>query len=372
MARRGNTEGRIYKRQDGRWAAALSLPGGKPRTLYGKTRQKVAGKLAAAIRDRDTGLPVTPQRQTVGQFLQKWIEDSVGPTVRPRTFERYEGIVINHLLPSIGQRTLHGLSPQDVQALYTGKLHSGLSARSVEHIHAVLRRALGQALKWGLVARNVATLVDVPRPSRKEIRPLSPGQARLLLETVRGHRLEALFVVCLMVGLRQGEALGLRWEDLDIDAGTLQVRHALQRIDGAYQLVEPKTNRSRRTLALPETAILALSEHLTRHLEEKSQAGPLWVDWGLVFATPYGSPLNRHTTTRAFQALLEWAGLPRQQYHDLRHTCASLLLAQNVQPRDVMEVLGHSQISLTMNTYSHVMPPALRNAANRIDDILAG
>ena len=371
MAKRGNNEGSIYKRSDGRWAAALSLPGGKRRTLYGKTRQEVAGKLTAATRDRDTGIPATPQRQTVGQFLQRWIEESVRPTLRPRTFERYEGIVRNHLVPSIGRRTLHGLSPQDVQALYTGKLDS-LSARSVEHIHAVLRRALGQALKWGLVARNVATLVDLPRPTRTAVRPFTAEEARRLIEVIRGHRMEALYVLCLTVGLRQGEALGLRWDDVDLDGGTLQVRTALQRFEGAYQLVEPKTSRSRRTLALPEIAAAAVWEHYNRQQDAKVEAGLIWEDWGLVFTTPRGTPLNRHNVTREFQNLLEQVGLPRQRFHDLRHTCASLLLAQNVQARDVMEVLGHSQISLTMNTYSHVMPPALRNAATRMDDILAG
>ena len=194
MSKRGNNEGSIYKRTDDRWAAALSLPGGKRRTLYGKTREEVAGKLAAATRDRDIGLPATPQRETVGQFLQRWIEDSVRPSVRPSTFERYKGIVDTHLNPSIGRRTLYRLGPQDVQALYTEKL-SLLSARSVEHIHAVLRRALGQALKWGLVARNVATLVDVPRPTRTEVHPLSSEEARRFLEAIRGHRMEALYVL---------------------------------------------------------------------------------------------------------------------------------------------------------------------------------
>ena len=140
-----------------------------------------------------------------------------------------------------------------------------------------------------------------------------------------------------------------------MDEGTLHVRTALQRIDGEYRLVEPKTNRSRRTVALPELSAVALWAHYTRQQDAKAQAGPSWEDWGLVFATPRGTPLTRHNVTKEFQTLLEQSGLPRQWFHDLRHTCASLLLAQNVQARDVMEVLGHSQISLTMNTYSHVM-----------------
>ena len=236
----------------------------------------------------------------------------------------------------------------------------------------MLRRARGQAFKWGLVSRNVATLVDVPRPRRSEVRPFSSEEARTLLEAIRGHHMEALYVLCLSVGLRQGEALGLRWEDVDLDGGTLHDRTALQRIDGAYRLVEPKTNRSRRTLALPETAAAALWAHYTRQQDAQAEAGPNWEDWGLVFANPIGRPLNRHNVTREFQTLLEQVGLPRLRFHDLRHTCASLLLAQNVQPRDLMEILGHSQISLTMNTYSHVMPSVLQDAANRMDSILSG
>ena len=234
-----------------------------------------------------------------------------------------------------------------------------------------MRRALGQALKWGLVARNVATLVDPPKPRRTEIHPFSAEEARRFLKAIRGHRMEALYVLCLTIGLRQGEALGLRWEDVDLDSGKIQIRHALQRISRTYQLVEPKTNRNRRTVALPETTAVALWAHHARELNTKAEAGSRWEDWGLVFTTPRGTPLNRHNVTKEFQILLENAGLPRQRFHDLRHTCASLLLAQNVQARDVMEVLGHSQISLTMDTYSHVMPPALRNAASRMDEVLS-
>ena len=337
-------------------AAAVSLPGGKRRYLYGKTRQDVARKLTAATRDLQLGLPAVPERQSVKQFLEKWLQDSVLPTVKPRTYERYAELVELHIIPSLGQKPLIRLTPQDVQNLYASKLRSGLSPRTVQHIHAVLRRALGQALKWTAVSRNVATLVDAPRPQHKEVQPFSYDEALRLIEAVRGHHMEALYMLCVTVGLRQGEALGLRWRDLDLGSAVLHISVALQRIDGTYRLVEPKTPRSRRTIALPEIVVSYLRAHQGRQLLESLEAGSYWKDWGLVFTTPHGGPLDRHNVTRGFKLILKRAGLPNLRFHDLRHTCASFLLAQNVQPRDVMEILGHSQIGLTMNTYAHVMP----------------
>lgn len=246
-----------------------------------------------------------------------------------------------------------------------------LSPRTVQYIYAVLRRALGQALKWNLVARNVATLVDPPRVRRPEVQPLSPEEARQLLTKVEGDRLAALYSVALALGLRQGEALGLRWRDVDLEAGTLAIRNALQRVDGKLQFVDPKTSKSRRTVALPEVAVAALRTHRVRQYQERLVAGTRWHDTGLVFTTSIGSGLDGRNVTRQFQKLLKDLGLPRQRFHDLRHTCASLLLAQGVHPRVVMDILGHSQIKLTMDTYSHVIPQLQRDAAGRINEILA-
>lgn len=212
----------------------------------------------------------------------------------------------------------------------------------------------------------------VGRVPRYELTPLDPAQARRLLDVIRGDRLEALYTVALAVGLRQGEALGLRWEDVDLDAGMMNVRHALQRVDGRLVLVEPKSHTSRRTIALPAGTVAALREHRRRQLEERVLAGRRWQDQDLTFTTTIGTPLDGTAVTKRFQRLLAYAGLPRQRFHDLRHACASLLLAQGVHPRVVMEVLGHSQISLTMNTYSHVIPALQREAADRMEALLAG
>jgi integrase len=322
----------------------------------------------------------------VGAFLDRWLADSVKTTVRPKTLRSYTQLVELHLKPGLGHIQLAKLNPQETQRFLNRKLESGslrkppageatkpkaLSPRTVQYLHSILRHALGVALRWGLVARNVATLVNPPRVARKEVVPLAPAEAKMLLDALKGDRLEALYSVALAVGLRQGEALGLRWLDVDLDAGTLNVRVALQRIDGKVELVEPKTDRSRRAIALPAVAVEALRRHQVRQKQDRLVAGSRWKDaLGLVFTSTIGTPLDSGNVTHYLQRKLKDAGLPRQRFHDLRHCCASLLLAQGVHPRVVMELLGHSQIALTMNTYSHVMPALKSEAAGKMDAAL--
>ncbi len=380
MAKRGQNEGTICKRDDGRWMAALNLgykvsPDGKRRRdrkyLYGTKRREVAEKLTAALREHQQGMPVATERQSVAQYMTRWLADVAKPSVRPSTYTSYASYVRLHIVPALGHHQLTKLAPQHVQAFLNEKLAAGLSPRTVQYLRAILRRAIGQALKWGLVARNVAALVDPPRSRRPGVRPLSPEQARAFLEAVKGDRLEALYSVAVALGLRQGEALGLRWEDLDLAAGTLRVRHSMQRVDGTLTFVDPKTERSRRTIVLPVSIVAALKAHKVRQLEQRLLAGARWQDWGLVFPSTIGTPLDGSNVTHRLRKHLERAGLPRQRFHDLRHCCASLLLAQHVPPRIVMEILGHSQIALTMDTYSHVMPTMQREAADLMDGILA-
>ena len=376
MAKRGSNEGSIFKRKDGRWAATINLGWQegkrKRKTFYGKTREDVQKKLTAALHTFQQGLPVASEKQTVGQFLTGWLEQSAKPTLRPRTFISYEELVRLHLAPTIGRVPLTKLSPQQVQALMNDKLASGLSPRRVQYIHAVLRRALGQAEKWSLVPRNVAKLVNPPRVQRAEISPFSPEEAREFLSAVRGDRLEALYSVALAVGLRQGEALGLSWKDIDLDAHEITVRSTLQRVGGKFRFLETKTPRSRRTVALPEPTIAALKTHKARQLQERLQMGSAWQDSGLVFTTPFGGPLSDGHVRRQFYRKLEEAGIRRQRFHDLRHACASLLLAQNVHPRIVMETLGHSTIGTTMNIYTHVISDVQRDAAKKMGELLTG
>ncbi|MCX6022161.1 MAG: tyrosine-type recombinase/integrase [Chloroflexi bacterium] len=315
------------------------------------------------------------ERQNVGKFLMRWLEDSGEVTVKgARTRQSYAEVVRLHLAPELGKIALVKLTPQQVQAVIKKKLAAGLGPRRVQYIHAVLRMALEKALKWGLAARNVAKLVDAPSVPRHEVQPLTPDQARQFLDAVKDNRFEALYMVALSLGLRQAEIFGLRWADMDLDAGTLRVTVSLQRLGGTYRLVAPKTQKSRRLLSLPNATVAALRAHRVRQRDERQQAGDAWEDWqgtGLVFATATGGPLQGATITQNLHRLLERAGLPRVRFHDLRHTAASLLLAQGVAPRMIMEVLGHNQISTTMDIYAHVMPAAMREAADRMDAMLA-
>lgn len=374
--RRGRNEGSVYQRADGRWAGAVDhgwVDGRRVRkSVYGKTRKEAHERLQAALRSHSEGLAPSRDRLTVGPYLNDWLADARS-TIRPSTYGSYEAIVRVHLVPALGKTRLGALTVADVERLMRARSAAGASPRRVAMVRAVLRLALGRAIKHGLVARNVAALASAPRQERHEIEPLTPDQARILLAAVKGHRLEALVVAALTTGLRLGELLGLVWDDVDLDRGTLTVRNALQRIDGRYQLVPPKSSTSRRTIALPSLATEAFRSHRIRQIEERLAAGPEWRgEWDLVFATGFGSALAGGNQLRAFHGILERAGLPRRRFHDLRHSAATALLVAGVNPRVVMSILGHSQISLTLNTYSHVLPELQRDAAERMDALLGG
>ena len=374
MSRRGQNEGSIYKRKDGRWAGTLSLGyrNGKRwrKSFYGATRADVQKKLADALAAHQKGLPVVSEKQTVSDYLDNWLETSARSRLRPRTFQRYQQHVRLHINPMIGHVRLARLTPQHVQQLLNDKIQEGLAPTTVRYMHAVLRRALNQAERWDLVARNAALLVDPPRVEKSEIDPLTPAQARSFLNAASGHRLEALYTVALALGLRLGEILGLEWNDIDFDRGTLTINKSLQRVGGKLIHVEPKSARSRRTISLPKTAVHALHAHRARQLEERLLAGKRWQENNLVFPTSLGTPMDGRNVARSFKNALKKAGLPPKRFHDLRHTCASFLVAQGVHPRVVMEILGHSQISLTMDTYSHVLPEFRAEAAAQIEGLL--
>ena len=250
------------------------------------------------------------------------------------------------------------------------KRESGLSARTVQYLHAILRRALGQAERWGLVPRNIARLVSPPRVPKPEVHPFTPVEVKRLLAAVQEDRLAALYTVAPAVGVRQGEALGLRWQDVNLEAGTLSIKTSLQRIDGEFVLAELKTDSSRRTIKLPNICIAALQDHLERQGQERSFIGEAWEDWGLVFSEEDGNPLSRYAVTKRFQRILTEAGIPKRRFHDLRHTCATLLLTQGVPLKVVQETLGHSLFSTTADIYAHVLPVLMADAAAKMDAVL--
>lgn len=378
---RGHNEGSIYQRKDGLWVASVSVGRDatgkvKRRDIYGHTRKEVAERLTQLLAEAQQGVPLDPTRQTIGDFLTRWLEDSVRGTLRPATYISYNG-AIKHILPTLGSVPLAKLTPQHLQRLYREKQEEGLT-RTVNLIHAVMHKSLSQAVKWGLVPRNVAALVDTPRPGTKEFQALTPEQAASLLQAAQEDRLYALYVLAIACGLRQGELLGLKWEDLDEALGTLTVRRQLQwlkvKAGEPYQPVfsAPKSAKGRRTLHLPDLARFALRRHRRQQAEERLALGEAWQDQGLVFTSTLGTPYDAsRLRQRSFHPLLEQAGLPHIRFHDLRHTCATLLLGQGVHPKLVQEQLGHSQISVTLDTYSHVTAPMMKEAAAKMDGILS-
>jgi integrase len=375
VAKRGNGEGSISRRKDGLYMARYTIQtadGPKRRTIYGKkgeSREDVAAKLTKAMADRDGGITYDAGKLTVEEHLRRWLSDSVRDTVRRRTYERYESIVRVHLIPTIGRIKLKTLTPAHVRALYRAKLDAGLVPRSVLHIHRTLSKALKQATDDGLIPRNVAGLVKPPRPRREEISPLDSEQVRALFKTARGDRLEALYVLAVTTGLRRGELQGLKWEDLDLEAGTLQARRTLSEPKGGWIFEAPKSGKGR-SVRCPQRALEALRSHRTCQNEERLRVGPHWQDNGLVFPSGIGTPLLGGNLNRAFKAVLKRVGLSEIRFHDLRHTCATLLLRQGVNPKFVQELLGHADVSLTLNIYSHVLPDMGDAAAGAMDAAL--
>ncbi len=372
--RRGNGEGTIRKRSDGRWEGRLQvgIKEDKPvlRYFYGRTRREVAEQITQTQEEMGEGVSPEVAKWTVEDYLKHWLENVAKPSVKPRTFVGYEMYVRLYLIPHLGGVPLRKLTALEIQGMNT-RLLEHLSARTVSHNLTILKNALNQAVRSGLLPRNVASLVDSPRVARYEIQILTPEQVKALLEAAHGDRYETLYLVAIATGLRMGELFGLRWSEVELERARLNVKAALSRKKGSWSLTEPKSKSSRRSVVLPFQVVASLKEHRLRQLEDRLAAGPDWQDNDLVFCTRVGTPLaacNLHR--RSFKPLLEKAGLPDIRFHDLRHTCASLLLGQNEHPKVVQDLLGHSTISLTMDTYSHLMEGMRRSAAQKMESLL--
>lgn len=369
---RARGEGSIYYDEGkDRWYAAVSLPGGKRVKRSAKTQRGAREKLLELQKKTRAGVVEPGPQYTVSAFLREWLA-TVENRVRPRSYRTYLDRVRYHLEPAFGSKPLTQLSPRDVQAMMKAGLADGLSPSTVGRNLAVLRIALNDAMRWGLLDRNVAGLVHPPRVKRKKAKPMTPDEVATFLASLEseGDRFEALYHVAIGLGLRQGEILGLRWRDVDIDGRRLSVTHTLQRLEGSWVLSEPKSERSKRTLHIPALVAEKLAGHKDRQALDLDGPTDPWPD--LVFTTSTGRPVESRNMSRFFHRALDRAGLAKRRFHDLRHTCASFLIAKGINARVVMEVMGHSQISITMNTYGHLMPGQLGEAAERMDDMLRG
>ncbi len=368
MAKRANGEGSVFKRGN-RWVAQVGS--GKNReTKYFETQKDANAWRHTIIEQRRQGLVFAGSKVSLSKFLDEWLVVAK-TSVRPNTYQQYSQVVHQHINPVLGYIVLKDLRPDHVQSLYTNKLANGVSPNTTRMIHAVIHRALNHALKLGLVYRNVADSVTRPKVVRKEMKTLNDFQVRQLIQVAESEQMRLLLWVAVVTGLRQGELLGLKWSDLDWTSRRIQVQRQVQRRKGVgLVFCEPKSASGRRVIVLGKSTIEKLREYKNNQAKESILLGEKWHENGLIFPSPIGTPLDPSNVLKTYKDCLNRAGLPNLRFHDLRHTAATLMLQQGVNPKIVSERLGHSDISLTLNTYSHVLPPMQEEAAEKMDDLL--
>lgn len=371
--RRRHGEGTIVHRSDGRFAGAVSMPNGKRKWLYSRTEAALVRKMNELRKTVQDGQLPPPERITFGQFVALWL-DAVKPTVDQSTANWYASYLNNHAVPALGKTRLSKVSAPQLQKLYADRLAHGLAPTSVGHVAAAIHRVLADALKWDYVTRNVAPLATAPRVPKKDMLIFNADQVRTLKDAVKGHRLEALFVTVLFTGAREGELFSLRWQDVDLEAGEINIRRNLQQLPGQWRYVEPKRGpRSKRRILLTPEAVAALKRHQVRQSEERLAVGPEWQDGELVFTNRAGGPLSRQNFLRRdWYPTLVAAGLPRIKFHDMRHTAASLMLAAGVPIPMVSEILGHANAAITLQIYSHAVPGTQSLARDAMATLLSG
>jgi Site-specific recombinase XerD len=375
--------GSVRRRGDS-WTVTVDLgrdPGtGKRRQATRTTHNKREAEalLVQLLHERDSGLERPTGRQTVMQYLERWLDDYVAVSVAPSTASHYRDIVRRRIIPALGSVELTALRPQQIQAFYSRLLREGradgtggLSPKSVLRFHQVLHAALHHAVRWQLVARNPADAVEPPRAARRELSMISAADVSRLLAAADETPIGTLARLAVMTGMRRGELLGLRWRDVDLDAGEAHVQQTAQRIDGqGWVFRQPKTRLSRRSIALSPATVQLLRRHRRRQAAERLLAGSAYQDRDLVFASAIGTPLEPGTIRRTWLRALGVAGVGHVRWHDLRHAHATLMLSAGVHPKVVSERLGHASIAITLDTYSHVLPGLQAAAAAQLDTML--
>lgn len=333
------------------------------------TKKDAENTLAELLHQIDTGTFAKPGKTTLKDYLERWLKDYAKPNLSPRSYERYESIARVHLIPSLGNIPLTQLKPAHIQKLYASGLNKALSPRSVRYHHVVLHKALQTALKWGLVSRNAADSVDVPKARRPEMQIWDHDDIMRFLEAAKSTPYHALFHLALFTGMRRGELLALKWSDVDLILGQISVNRSLAQLnDGTYVFTEPKSAKSRRNIALPPSTTLLLNEHQQKQRLDRVMLGMLWSSDTLVFSNSEGKPWRPNSISRAWETTARRAGVKVIRFHDARHTHASIMLKQGIHPKIVQERLGHSSIAITLDTYSHVSPGLQQAAAKSFDE----
>jgi integrase len=333
-----------------------------------RAAQQARTELLGAL-DRSSYVP--PDKTIVADYLRgQWLP-VVQARLRSGTWVEYRRKAETHLIPAIGQVPLQQLTTALLNALYQQLLDRGVGPRTVQYVHATIRKALNDAVRWGLLVRNPADHAAAPRPRRTELRTWTAEELRWFLESVRGDRLCAAWQLAALTGMRRGEVLGLRWADLDLDNGWLSVRQTLVVVDNHPRVSKPKTARGRRRIALDPLSVAALRAHHKTQAAERLAVGPAWPNSDMVFTRHDGTPLHPEYVRRQFDRRVARAGLPRIRFHDLRHTHATIALQAGVHPKVVSERLGHTTVAITLDIYSHAIPALQQDAAATIADLVS-
>lgn len=367
--------GSVYQRRSEgrqRWVAALRDPEtGKRLERYAKSQREAYALLEQMKSDIRQGTLVAASHQTTGNYLQGWFEHIQKQAVRPTTYLKQESLLTRAILPAIGHIQLQKLAPQHIQQFYSEKLGEGWKPGSIRNLHKILHKALGNAVRWKLVSRNVCDLVTLPRQLRHKPQTLTKEQIVRLLQASRGHPLEPLIVLALTTGMRHGEIAALRWSAINFEARILQVERTVTYISGhGYIEGEPKTEKSKRSIVLPRFVIHALERCRLSQEVTRLEVGNLWRDRDLVFSNLYGDYRHPAATIKAFHRLLASAGLPRMRIHDLRHSAATLLIMVMKMPANlVQELLGHDDIETTLGLYTHADTEMQRAMMDRLDEL---
>jgi len=367
--KRGNNEGSIYKRSNGKWRAQVTIDG---RRLTFSAETKRAGQewLRKTLNEIDNGLTYKASQTTLDSFIRGWFI-SIEPSLKYNTFRQYKQIAEQHILPVLGQFKLKEIKPEHIQELYNVMVGNGKGLRTVQLTHSVFHRALNDAMRLGLISRNPDGVTNPPKPIAKEMSFFDEGQAQKLLIAANGDPNFAIFHMAIATGMRQAELLGLKWSDLFWEKMYLQVqRQVTRKKGGGYEFTSPKTRSGTRRVDLGKMTIKILQEHQQSQFLKMKLAGENWQDQDLMFTSQIGTPMDRDNLRKQFKKLLRKAGLPEIRFHDLRHTAASLMLNSGVPVIVVSKRLGHARPSITLDIYGHLIPSKQQEAAALMDQIL--
>ncbi len=368
--RRGHHEGSVYYWEERkRWVAEISLGPGKRKKFYCKTKQEALKKKNEALRELEQGTLATGPQKKLRDYLEDWIENVHKDKLRVSAYVKYKKL-IKYIVADLGEVRLQKLTAEQVRRFYTKKAQEGLSSKTINSIHGVLHLALDNAVRWNYVSRNVCDLVTPPRIVSREVTPLTLDQAQMLLRSVREHRLEVLLTMAVVTGMRRGELLALRWSNIDFERRTLQVLHTVDYIPKyGYVETEPKTAAGKRLINIPTFLLDMLKQHRVQQLEQRLQQGDAWENRDLVFPDLQGGYFNPNYLLRMFKKLLIEAGVPHMHFHDLRHSAATILLSMGVNMKVIQELLGHSDIAITLGRYSHLLPSMQQEVVEKWDGV---